>query len=99
MVEFMQGTTIMSRVYCETLKELRTVIHNKRCGTLPSSVLAVLLHDNARPHTATYLHSSTAVAFQLGIVWLPFLQPWSRSERLPPIYLPEEPIGITVLQQ
>jgi hypothetical protein len=29
-------------------------------------------------------HSSTAGSFQLGVVWPPALQPWSRSERLPP---------------
>jgi hypothetical protein len=38
-------------VYCETLKKLRRAIQN-RCGMLISSVLIVLLHDNARPHTA-----------------------------------------------
>jgi histone-lysine N-methyltransferase SETMAR len=50
MVEFMQqGTTITSEVYCETLKELRMAIQNKRCGMLTSGV--VLFHDNARPNT------------------------------------------------
>jgi transposase len=44
-LEYMQQrTTIMSEVYCETLKQLRRTIQNKRCG--------VLLHENARPHTA-----------------------------------------------
>jgi hypothetical protein len=52
MVEFMQqGTTIMSEVYCETLKKLhRPAIQNKRHGMLPSCV--VIVHDDARPHTA-----------------------------------------------
>jgi hypothetical protein len=52
MVEFMQQeTTIMSEAYCKTLEKLhRPAIQNKRCGVLPSCV--VLLHDDARPHTA-----------------------------------------------
>jgi transposase len=52
-VEFMQQrTTLTSQVYCENLKQLRKVIQNKRRGMLTCSVLVVLLHDNARPHTA-----------------------------------------------
>jgi hypothetical protein len=44
MVEFMhQGTTVMSEVYCETLKNC--IWH----GMLTHGV--ILLHDNARPHT------------------------------------------------
>lgn len=51
LVDFMvQGTTITSEVYRETLKKLRRAIQNKRRGLLSSGV--VLLHDNARPHTA-----------------------------------------------
>jgi hypothetical protein len=51
MVEFMQqGTTIMSQVYCETLKKLCRALQNKRRGMLKSNV--VLLHDNAHPRTA-----------------------------------------------
>jgi hypothetical protein len=50
-VEFMQqGTTIMTEVYCETLKGLYKAIQNKRHGILTSSV--VLLYDKARPRTA-----------------------------------------------
>jgi tRNA(Ile2) C34 agmatinyltransferase TiaS len=49
-VEFIQGNTIISEVYCETLKKLRRAIQNYRCGMLTSG--AVLLHDNMRPHTA-----------------------------------------------
>jgi hypothetical protein len=53
MLEFMQqGTTITLEVHCETLKELRRAIQNKRLGMLTSDVLVVLLHDNARPRTA-----------------------------------------------
>jgi hypothetical protein len=49
-------------------------------------------HDNALPHTAAF-------TFQLGVVWPSSLQPWSRSERLPPIYLPEVLVGITALRK
>ncbi|GBO24674.1 Histone-lysine N-methyltransferase SETMAR, partial [Araneus ventricosus] len=51
LIEFMtRGTTINSEVYCRTLKKLKRAIQNKRRGLLSSGV--VLLHDNARPHTA-----------------------------------------------
>jgi hypothetical protein len=65
-VEFMQqGTTITSEVYSETLKKLCRAIQNKSCGMLTSAV--VLFLDSVRPHAAA-LHSSTAGAFQLGVV-------------------------------
>jgi hypothetical protein len=44
-----QGDTINAAAYCETLKKLCQVIQNKRRGMLTQGVL---LHDNARPHTA-----------------------------------------------
>ena len=51
LVEFMQqGTTINAAAYCATLTKLRRAIQNKRRGLLTSGVL--LLHDNARPHSA-----------------------------------------------
>ncbi|GFU75811.1 mariner Mos1 transposase [Trichonephila clavipes] len=51
LVEFMQqGTTINTAAYCATLTKLRRAIQNKRRGLLTSTVL--LLHDNARPHSA-----------------------------------------------
>ena len=51
LVEFLpQGTIIISAVYCETLKKLRRAIQNKRRGMLSATIL--LLHDNARPHSA-----------------------------------------------
>jgi histone-lysine N-methyltransferase SETMAR len=51
LTEFMApGPTITSEVYCETLHKLRRSIQNKRCGMLTKGV--ILLHDNARPHTA-----------------------------------------------
>ncbi|GFU37368.1 histone-lysine N-methyltransferase SETMAR [Trichonephila clavipes] len=45
-----QGTTINAAAYCATLTKLRRAIQNKRRGLLTSVVL--LLHDNARPHSA-----------------------------------------------
>jgi len=51
LVEFLpQGITINSAVYCETLKKLRRAIQNKRRGMLTATI--ILLHDNARPHSA-----------------------------------------------
>lgn len=51
LVDFMErGTTINAAAYCATLTKLRRAIQNKRRGLLSSGVL--LLHDNARPHTA-----------------------------------------------
>ncbi|GFU72919.1 histone-lysine N-methyltransferase SETMAR [Trichonephila clavipes] len=51
LIEFMtRGTAINSEVYSRTFKKLKRTIQNKRRGLLSSGV--VLLHDNARPHTA-----------------------------------------------
>jgi histone-lysine N-methyltransferase SETMAR len=51
-VEFLpQGSTINTCVYCNTLKKLHGAIQNKQCGMLSWDV--VMLHDNARPQTAT----------------------------------------------
>jgi hypothetical protein len=44
------GQIINGQVYCDTLQRLRSAVQNKRRGLLSSGV--VLLHDNARPHTA-----------------------------------------------
>jgi histone-lysine N-methyltransferase SETMAR len=51
-VEFLpQGSTINAGVYCDILKKLHHAIHNKRRGMCSHCV--VMLHDNARPYTAT----------------------------------------------
>jgi hypothetical protein len=51
LVEFLpHGSTFNAGVYCTTLKKLRREIQNKRRGMLGRAV--VMLHDNARPHTA-----------------------------------------------
>jgi hypothetical protein len=50
-VEFMQqGITVKPEVYCVTQKELHKAIQVKRRGMMTYGL--VLLHDNARPHTA-----------------------------------------------
>jgi hypothetical protein len=50
LVKFLpQGSTINAGVYYDKLK-LHLEIQNKRCGMLCQGV--VILHDNARPHTA-----------------------------------------------
>ena len=51
LVDFMpSNTTINSDAYCATLECLRRAIQNRRRGKLSRGI--VLLHDNARPHTA-----------------------------------------------
>ncbi|GBL88937.1 hypothetical protein AVEN_159026-1 [Araneus ventricosus] len=51
LVDFMQrGTTINAVAYGQTLRKLHRAIQNKRRGMLTERIL--LLHDNARPHTA-----------------------------------------------
>ena len=53
LVEFLpEGKTINSAVYFETLKKLRRAIQNKRRGMLSATIL--LLHNNARPHSAAH---------------------------------------------
>ena len=51
LVDFLpQGSTINAGVYCDTLKKLRRPIQNKRRSMLSRGV--VMIHENARPHTA-----------------------------------------------
>jgi [histone H3]-lysine36 N-dimethyltransferase SETMAR len=51
LVEFLpKGQTINAQRYCQTLRKLRRAIQNRRRGMLSQGL--VLLHDNARPHTA-----------------------------------------------
>ncbi len=51
LVEFLErGTTINAQRYQATLQNLRGAIKSKRPGMLSNGV--ILLHDNARPHTA-----------------------------------------------
>ncbi|UYV62960.1 hypothetical protein LAZ67_2002627 [Cordylochernes scorpioides] len=60
--DFMRrGTTINFDRYCETLKQLRRAIQNKRRGMLTKGVRSH--HDNARPHTA---HQTTALVEEFG---------------------------------
>ncbi|GBM62038.1 Histone-lysine N-methyltransferase SETMAR [Araneus ventricosus] len=51
LVEFLpRGETINAVRYCERLRKLRRAIQNKKRGMLSQG--NVLLHDNARPHSA-----------------------------------------------
>jgi hypothetical protein len=62
---------------------MHTAIQNKRSGMLTCGV--ILLDDNARPHTAAS-RFSTDGTFSMRVVWPTYLQPWSHSERIPPVY-------------
>jgi transposase len=46
------GSTINAAAYHETLKRLKEVIQRKRPGLLTKGLGVLLLHDNARPHSA-----------------------------------------------
>jgi len=47
------GTTVTSATYCDMLqREMKPAIRSKRRGKLSKEIL--LLHDNARPHTAAH---------------------------------------------
>jgi histone-lysine N-methyltransferase SETMAR len=51
LVEYQEhGRTVTAASYCSLLERLKAAIKNKRPGLLTRGVL--LLHDNARPHTA-----------------------------------------------
>ncbi|GBO05126.1 hypothetical protein AVEN_130696-1 [Araneus ventricosus] len=78
LVDFMQrGTTINAVVYGQTLRKLRSAIQNKRRGMLTEGIL--LLHDNARPHTAA---QTRALLDSLGWKILdPPLQPRPFAQR------------------
>jgi hypothetical protein len=99
MVEFMQQvTTVISEVYCKTLKKLCRAIPNKRRGMLTYSV--VLLHDNACLHTAARTRALLE-HFNCEL----FEHPPSPHTALILLrvttncYIPEELVGITELQQ
>ncbi|KAJ4439971.1 hypothetical protein ANN_08102 [Periplaneta americana] len=69
LIDFLpRGETVNADRYCETLRKLRRVIQNKRRGMLTAGV--VLLHDNARPHTA---RRTAAILTEFG--WELFDQP------------------------
>lgn len=62
LIDFLpRGETVNADRYIETLRKLRRAIQNKRRGLLTAGV--VLLHDNARPHTA---RRTTAVLREFG---------------------------------
>ncbi|GFT18052.1 histone-lysine N-methyltransferase SETMAR [Trichonephila clavipes] len=66
LVDFLtRGDTINAAAYCATSQKLRRAIQNKRRGMLSAGV--VLLHDNARPHTANRTQDITSFGWeQLG---------------------------------
>ncbi|KAJ4450280.1 hypothetical protein ANN_01700 [Periplaneta americana] len=69
LIDFLpRGETVNADHYCETLRKLRRAIQNKMCGMLTAGV--VLLHDNARPHTA---RRTAAVLTKFG--WELFVHP------------------------
>jgi len=67
LVEFQErGTTVNASSYCSLLERLKTAIRTKRKGLLTQGV--ILLHDNARPHTA---RRTLETVEQLGLEVLP----------------------------
>ncbi|GFW40350.1 mariner Mos1 transposase [Trichonephila clavipes] len=53
LIDFLERVaTINSERYCQTLRNLRRSVQNKRRRKLTSKIL--FLHDNARPHTANW---------------------------------------------
>jgi hypothetical protein len=97
-VKFMlQGPTVTSEVYCKTLKKLHKVGHSVSKAWNADALCSAPTWQ--RMSTYSCSHWSTTGAFQLGVVWPPSLQLWSHSEWLSPVYLREELVGITALQQ
>jgi len=67
LVEFQEhGRTVNASSYCSLLERLKTAIRTKRKGLLTQGV--ILLHDNARPHTARLTLETVG---QLGLEVLP----------------------------
>ncbi|GBM08872.1 hypothetical protein AVEN_57424-1 [Araneus ventricosus] len=81
LVEFMpRGTTITAASYNKILQRLRWAIQNKRRGMLSSGI--VLLHDNARPHTAV----ATTILLQ-RFEWVDFITHHTVLTWLPQIFI------------
>jgi hypothetical protein len=57
----------------------------------------VFLHDNARPHTAA--RTQALLEHLIGSCLTILLIALTHSERLSPVYMPEELVTITALQQ
>jgi len=67
LVEFQEHSrTVNASSYCSLLERLKTAIRTKRKGLLTQGV--ILLHGNARPHTA---HLTLETVEQLGFEALP----------------------------
>jgi hypothetical protein len=96
MAEFMQEeASVMSEVYCETLKSCVQPLWTKCVECWHGSV--VLLHDCAPPHTAVWLEYCWSISVWSCLTTL--LTALTHSEQLPLVYLPEELVGITALLQ
>ena len=92
--EFMSpGTKITSEFYCETLNKIRRFIQKRR-GMLNKGV--VLLHDNARRHTAAQTNVLIKF-FQLGDFRPPSLQSGPGAKRLPSLHQDEGLVGYPAL--
>ena len=85
-----QGTTINSAVYCETLKKLRHAIQNKRRGMLSATIL--LLHDNARPHSAAQTQD-LITSSRWKQMNHPPVQPWFGAKWFSPLLTPKDVPG------
>ena len=84
LTEFQQcGHTITSASYCTILTKLRAAIRRKQPGLLTKGLL--LLHDNARPHSANQT-TATAEVIQVGSPPTSTLQPGPRPERFPLVW-------------
>ena len=67
LVKFQEhGRTVNASSYCSLLERLKTAIRTKRKGLLTQGL--ILLHDNARPHTARLTLETVE---QLGLEELP----------------------------
>ncbi|GBN42142.1 hypothetical protein AVEN_247289-1 [Araneus ventricosus] len=72
------ATTINAVAYGQTLRKLQKAIQNKRRGMLTEEIL--LLHDNARPHTAAQTRALLD-SFGWEVLDHPSLQPRPCDER------------------
>jgi hypothetical protein len=93
----MSATCEFSRVlYCETLRKKNMAGYSyKRRGMLTYGV--VLLHDNARPHTAA--RTRALLEHFNWELFATLLTALTSLRAIPPVYLAEELVGMTALQQ
>jgi len=98
LVEFLPWGTINSAVFCETLKKLRRAIQNKRRG-MPSATI-LLLHGNARPHSAGQTQDLiTSFRWEQTDQLPPPVQPWFGAKWFSPLPTPKEVPGRQAIWQ